>query len=61
MTHAMFQLGLSVHASRISTRLDQVADVFYVTDQMGGKIEDPARLEAIRIRITDELDHMLKI
>jgi [protein-PII] uridylyltransferase len=61
MTHAMFQLGLSVHASRISTRLDQVADVFYVTDQMGGKIEDPARLEAIRIRIADEVDRCLKI
>jgi [protein-PII] uridylyltransferase len=57
----MFQLGLSVHASRISTRLDQVADVFYVTDQMGGKIEDPARLEAIRIRIADEVDRCLKI
>jgi [protein-PII] uridylyltransferase len=61
MTHTMFQLGLSVHASRISTRLDQVADVFYVTDQMGGKVEDPARLEAIRLRITDEIDHSLKI
>ena len=61
MTHTMFQLGLSVHASRISTRLDQVADVFYVTDQMGGKVEDPTRLEAIRIRITDEIDHSLKV
>jgi [protein-PII] uridylyltransferase len=57
MTHTMFQLGLSVHASRISTRLDQVADVFYVTDQTGGKIEDPARLEVIRIRIINEVDH----
>ena len=61
MTHAMFQLGLSVHASRISTRLDQVADVFYVTDRTGGKIEDPARLEAIRIRITDEVNHCLTV
>jgi [protein-PII] uridylyltransferase len=61
MTHAMFQLGLSVHASRISTRLDQVADVFYVTDQAGGKIEDPTRLEAVRVRITEEVDHCLTI
>ena len=61
MTHAMFQLGLSVHASRISTRLDQVADVFYVTDQTGGKIEDPARLEAVRIRITEEVDRCLTV
>jgi [protein-PII] uridylyltransferase len=56
ITHAMFQLGLSVHASRISTRLDQVADVFYVTDQMGKKIDDPGRLEAIRSRIIEEID-----
>jgi [protein-PII] uridylyltransferase len=56
ITHAMFQLGLSVHASRISTRLDQVADVFYVTDQMGKKLDDPGRLEAIRSRIIEEID-----
>ena len=37
ITNAIFQLGLSVHASRISTRLDQVADVFYVTDASGKK------------------------
>jgi [protein-PII] uridylyltransferase len=61
MTHAMFQLGLSVHASRISTRLDQVADVFYVTDHESGKIEDPARLEAIRRRITEEVDHCFTV
>jgi [protein-PII] uridylyltransferase len=34
--------------AKISTNVDQVADVFYVTDQQGGKIVDPARLEAIR-------------
>ena len=49
-------MGLSVHASRISTRLDQVADVFYVTDQMGRKLDDPGRLEAIRSRIIEEID-----
>ncbi|MBM4124050.1 MAG: [protein-PII] uridylyltransferase, partial [Nitrospira sp.] len=36
ITHAIFALGLSVHAARISTRLDQVADVFYVTELHGG-------------------------
>ncbi|WP_447980696.1 [protein-PII] uridylyltransferase [Candidatus Nitrospira bockiana] len=56
ITHAVFRLGLSVHASRISTRLDQVADVFYVTDQSGAKIVEPARLEAIRAAIIQEID-----
>ncbi|MBI3807320.1 MAG: [protein-PII] uridylyltransferase [Nitrospirae bacterium] len=69
ITRAIFQLGLSVHAARISTRLDddiqqslrtvgrhQVVDVFYVTDRDGGKIEDHARLEAICSTIKHEID-----
>ena len=60
ITHVIFQLGLSVHASRISTRLDQVADVFYVTDTADGKIHDPSRLESIRTAIKDEVDRFLR-
>jgi [protein-PII] uridylyltransferase len=58
ITRSIFQLGLSVHAARISGRqeLDQVADVFYVTDQHGTKIEDHARLEAIRATIKENID-----
>jgi [protein-PII] uridylyltransferase len=69
ITRSMFQLGLSVQAARISTRLDddiqpslrtvgkhQVADVFYVTDQQGAKIEDPSRLETIRSTIKEDID-----
>ena len=60
ITHAIFKLGLSVHAARISTRLDQVADVFYVSDLEGGKIMDHAQLEAIRVTIKDEIDRFLE-
>jgi len=69
ITRSIFQLGLSVQAARISTRLDddiqqslrtvgrhQVADVFYVTDQQGAKIEDPSRLETIRSTIKEDID-----
>ncbi len=59
ITNAIFQLGLSVHAARISTRLDQAADVFYVTDGEGRKIEDPAQLERIRTGVHDEIDRFL--
>lgn len=72
ITRAIFQLGLSVHAARISTGLDddiqqslrtvgrhQVVDVFYVTDQQGGKIEDHARLDAIRSTITQSIDQFM--
>ena len=58
LARSIFQLGLSVHAARISTRLefDQVSDVIYVTDQHGAKIEDHARLEVIRATIKKEID-----
>ncbi|MBI4402164.1 MAG: [protein-PII] uridylyltransferase [Nitrospirae bacterium] len=60
ITHTVFKLGLSVHAARISTRLDQVADVFYVTDLSGAKIRDHARLEVIRGTIKDAIDRFLE-
>ena len=58
ISRSIFQLGLSVHAARISLRqeLDQVADVFYVTDQHGAKINDHASLEAIRTTIKKDID-----
>jgi [protein-PII] uridylyltransferase len=60
ITHAIFGLGLSVHAARISTRLDQVADVFYVTDLSGVRPEEPGRLEKIRETIKEEIDRFLQ-
>ena len=72
ITDAIFRLGLSVQSARISTRLDddvqqslrtggrhEVVDVFYVTDQHGGKIEDQARLEAIRSTIKQDIDQFM--
>jgi [protein-PII] uridylyltransferase len=61
ITRSIFQLGLSVHAARISLRdeLDQVADVIYVTDQQGAKIKDHARLEAIRATIQKDIDQFI--
>ena len=37
--------------AKIGTYLDQVVDVFYVTDQAGRKIDDESRLEQIRARL----------
>lgn len=59
ITNAIFQLGLSVHASRISTRLDQVADVFYVTGMDGKKVEEAGRLESIQTSILNEIELFL--
>jgi [protein-PII] uridylyltransferase len=53
VTRALFELGCSVCRAKISTYLDQVLDVFYVTDGDGNKIEDQQRLEAIRRRLLE--------
>lgn len=55
ITYALHQLGLSIHVAKISTNVDQVADVFYVTDEDGGKVWDPVRLELIRYSLYDRL------
>jgi [protein-PII] uridylyltransferase len=48
ITHGLHRLGLSIHVAKISTNVDQVADVFYVTDGKGVKVADPGRVEEIR-------------
>ncbi len=53
IAQTLYELGLSVERAKIGTFLDQVVDVFYVTDQRGAKIEEQARLEAIRRRLLD--------
>jgi [protein-PII] uridylyltransferase len=47
-TRAIFRMGLSVMLAKIATHLDQVVDVFYVTDANGEKIHDGDRIRKIR-------------
>ncbi len=39
---------LDVHVARVATYGPRVVDVFYVTEQAGGKLQDGARLSAVR-------------
>lgn len=61
ITNAIFLQGLSVHAARISTRLDQVADVFYVTDAQGRKVEQAELVESVRQGIWREIEEFLGV
>ncbi|MBN2477548.1 MAG: [protein-PII] uridylyltransferase [Pirellulales bacterium] len=56
IARALFELGLSVWRAKIGTYLDQVVDVFYVTDARGQKIEDEPRVEQIRHRLLEVID-----
>ena len=44
----LFDLKLDLQVAKVSTHLDQVVDVFYVTDLEGHKITEPTRLYTLR-------------
>lgn len=48
IARSLLELNLSVSLAKIATHLDQVLDVFYVTDRDGGKLQDEQRLDEIR-------------
>jgi [protein-PII] uridylyltransferase len=56
ISRTLFELGLSVSRAKISTFLDQVVDVFYVTDRQGQKVQDRKRLEEIRHRLLEVIE-----
>jgi [protein-PII] uridylyltransferase len=60
ITRTLFELGCSVWRAKIGTYLDQVVDVFYVTDQSGKKIEAPARHHEIRNRLLEVIEALEK-
>src|SRR5438309_2145042 len=48
ITYSLHRLGLSIHVANISTNVDQAADVFYVTDEAGGKITGLEQVSTVR-------------
>ncbi|RMF39495.1 MAG: [protein-PII] uridylyltransferase [Planctomycetota bacterium] len=51
VSKVLFEMELILHSAKISTHLDQVVDVFYVTDMTGQKITESTRLYMIRQRL----------
>ncbi len=54
----LFELNLSVRFAKIGTFLDQVVDVFYVTDCHEEKIVDEKRLQLIRQRLLAAVEEL---
>ncbi len=48
ISKTLFDLNLDLHVAKVSTHLDQVVDVFYVTDNADRKITEPTRLYTLR-------------
>ncbi len=55
ITDVLFRCGLDVWVSKISTKVDQVVDVFYVRDFDGQKVDAPDRVLAIKKALSDVL------
>jgi len=49
------KLRLNINYAKISTKVDQVVDVLYVSTRVGKKIEDPKRIERIKIALMDAI------
>ena len=58
ISRTLFEMGLSVSLAKIGTYLDQVVDVFYVTDQAGNKSADEERLARIRDRLFEAIGQL---
>ena len=56
VSKCLFDLGVSVTFAKISTFVDQVVDVFYVTDGLGHKIFDEQHLQEIRRVLKHQVD-----
>ena len=52
ITDTLFKCGLDVWVAKIATQVDQVADIFYVRDVEGQKVDDPAEVENLKEQIS---------
>jgi [protein-PII] uridylyltransferase len=56
ITRTLFDLRLDIRIAKIATKRDQTADVFYVLDLEGQKVEDEIRLKEIKEALLYELN-----
>ncbi|KAF0221793.1 MAG: protein-PII [Geobacteraceae bacterium] len=56
ITSTLTELGLYIGVSKISTKVDQVADVFYVKDIFGHKVTSEEKLEEIKNRLLKAIE-----
>lgn len=56
ITRKLYELELEIRFAKIGTYLDQVVDVFYVTNREGCKVTNDAQLRVIRESLIETLD-----
>ena len=53
VTNTLFELDISIQLAKISTPGAQVADIFYVTDLSGNKLNDPEAHRRLRDKLLE--------
>ena len=56
ITRTLADLHLDVHLAKVATYTDRVIDAFYVRDELGRKVQDPAQVAEIEAALHDRLD-----
>ncbi len=56
ITRTLFELQIRIFVAKITTKVDQVADVFYILTSQGRKVTDPERIKEIRDALLFWLD-----
>ncbi|OQX20960.1 MAG: hypothetical protein BWK80_34895, partial [Desulfobacteraceae bacterium IS3] len=55
ITDAFFRCGLDVHIAKVSTKDEQVEDIFYVRDTVGQKMVSPEQVSAVKTALNKAL------
>ena len=56
ITRTLFELQIRILVAKITTKVDQVADVFYVRTSQGEKVVDPEQIQEIKNALLFWLD-----
>jgi len=56
LAQTLADFGLDIHRARIATEVEQLIDIFYVTQRTGGKVVDPVLINKVR----EALLHIVK-
>ena len=56
ITRTLFELQIRIFVAKITTKVDQVADVFYIRTSHGEKVTDPERIKEIKDALLFWLD-----
>jgi [protein-PII] uridylyltransferase len=53
LAYTLFQSKVTVHSAHVSTYGERAVDTFYITDLLGGKIENKSRLQTLERRLLE--------